>query len=387
MTDPEKPFTPPTLLFSPIELRGLTLRNRVMISPMAQYSANQGVASDWHVVHLGKFALGGAGLVFTEATAVQEKGRITYGDLGLYKDEHVEPLRRVTDFIRKYGAAPGVQLWHAGRKASIRRAWEGGDPLDETDAAKGEPPWETVGPSAVPGAPGGIVPKAMSVEEIEELKRDWRAATRRALAAGFEVVEVHGAHGYLLHQFLSAMSNRRDDAYCGDLQGRMRLPLEIVEIVREEWPQNKPVFFRISAADEGDPSWTMDEVLALVSELNARGVDVIDCSSGGIGTAGVAIRGRRIPGYQVGLAAEVRRRSNVMTAGVGLITRAKQAEMILQDGQCDLVAIGREALYNPNWPVHAAIELEADTDFAFWPDQYGWWLDYRARTVEHNEAV
>lgn len=387
MTDAAKFATQSTLLFSPIELRGVTLRNRVMISPMAQYSANGGVASDWHIVHLGKFALGGAGLVFTEATAVQEQGRITYSDLGLWKDEHIEPLHRVTSFIKQHGAVPGVQLWHAGRKASIRRAWEGGDPLNETDAAKGEPPWETVGPSAVPGAPGGIVPRAMSAEEINELKEDWRAATRRAVAAGFDVVEVHCAHGYLLHQFLSAMSNRRNDMYGGDLQGRMRLPLEIVEIVREEWPRDKPVFVRLSAADEGDPSWTMDEVLALVSELKSRGVDVFDCSSGGIGTAGVAIRGRRVPGYQVGLAEEVRQRSNVVTAGVGLITRAKQAEEILQNGKCDLVAIGREALYNPNWPVHAAIELEVDTDFAYWPDQYGWWLDYRARTVESNGTV
>ena len=199
MTDANKTTNQPTLLFSPIDLRGVTLRNGVMISPMAQYSANAGVASDWHIVHLGKFGLEGARLVFTEATAVQEKGRITYGDLGLYNDEHVEPLRRVTEFIKKYGAVPGVQLWHARRKASICRAWEGGDPLDETDAAKGEPPWETVGPIAVPGAPEGIVPRAVSGEEIEELKQDWRAATRRALAAGFEVVEVHGAHGYLLH--------------------------------------------------------------------------------------------------------------------------------------------------------------------------------------------
>ncbi len=386
MTNTMTPPNQSTLLFSPIDLRGVTLRNRVMISPMAQYSANEGVAGDWHVVHLGKFALGGAGLVFTEATAVQEQGRITYGDLGLYKDEHVEPLRRVTTFIKQYRAVPGVQLWHAGRKASIRRAWEGGDPLDDTDAAKGEPGWETVGPSAVPGAPGGVVPRAMSLKEIEQLKLDWRAATRRALSAGFEVVEVHCAHGYLLHQFLSAMSNRRNDVYGGDLEGRMRLPLEIVEIVREVWPADLPVFVRLSASDEGDPSWTMDEVLALVSELRARRVDVIDCSSGGIGTAGVAIRGRRIPGYQVGLAEEVRRRANVMTAGVGLITRARQAEEILQNGQCDLVAIGREALHNPNWPVHAAIELQADTDFSYWPNQYGWWLDYRARTVESNDA-
>ena len=375
-----------TLLFSPMRLRGVTLRNRVVVSPMAQYSAKDGVASDWHMVHLGKFALGGAGLVFTEATAVQELGRITYGDLGLWRDDHVDPLRRVSSFIKEYGAVPGVQLWHAGRKASIRRAWEGGDPLDETDAAKGEPPWESVGPSAVSGAPGGVVPRALSVEEITDLKEDWRAATRRALNAGFEAIEVHGAHGYLLHQFLSAMSNRRNDAYGGDLAGRMRLPLEIVEIVRAEWPNDKPVFFRLSAADEGDPSWTMDEVLALVAELKGRGVDVIDCSSGGIGTAGVAIRGRRIPGYQVGLAEEVRRRAGVTTMGVGLITKAAQAEEILRRGQCDLVAIGREALYNPNWPLHAAIELGADTCFAEWPDQYGWWLDYRARTVEVDDA-
>ena len=367
------------LLFTPLELRGIELPNRVVISPMCQYSATGGLADDWHFQHLGRFA--GAGLVFTEATAVEERGRITYGDLGIWSDDHVDALRRITRYLKDRDAVPGIQLAHAGRKASSRRPWDGGAALDDSDAAAGEPPWETVAPSAIPPFDGAPQPHALDAAGIAAIVDAWGSAALRAHEAGFEVVEIHAAHGYLLHQFLSAVSNRRDDAYGGSLKNRMRLPLQVAERVRRVWPQEKPVFLRLSASDEGDPSWTMDEVAAFVRELRKRGIDVIDCSSGGIGAQGFAIRGRRVPGFQVGLAAEVRRRTGVRTMGVGLITGARQAEDILRRGECDLVAIGREALFDPYWALHAARELGADPEFRLWPRPYGWWLDYRDRTV------
>ena len=374
---PETAATP--LLFTPLELRGIELPNRVVISPMCQYSATGGLANDWHFQHLGRFA--GAGLVFTEATAVEARGRITHGDLGIWSDDHAEALRRITRYLKARGVVPGIQLAHAGRKAGSRRPWDGGAPLDGSDAAVGEPPWETVAPSVVPLSDGDRPPHALDAREIATIVDAWGSAALRAHEAGFEVVEVHAAHGYLLHQFLSAVSNRRDDAWGGSLENRMRLPLQVAERVRRAWPPEKPVFLRLSASDEGDPSWTMDEVAVFVGELQKLGVDVIDCSSGGIGAQGFAIRGRRVPGFQVGLAAEVRRRTGARTMGVGLITGAGQAEDILRRGECDLVAIGREALFDPYWALHAARELGADPEFRLWPRAYGWWLDYRDRTV------
>ncbi|MCY4396443.1 MAG: NADH:flavin oxidoreductase/NADH oxidase [Rhodospirillaceae bacterium] len=373
----ERPETP--LLFTPLKLREVELPNRVAISPMCQYSANGGLANDWHFQHLGRFA--GAGLVFTEATAVEARGRITFGDLGIWSDDHAEALRRITRYLKDRGAVPGIQLAHAGRKASARRPWDGGAPLDDSDAEASEPPWQTVAPSALPPFDGAGPPHALDAEEIAAVVEAWASAALRAHQAGFEVVEIHAAHGYLLHQFLSAVSNRRDDAWGGALEGRMRFPLLVAERVRRVWPREKPVFLRLSASDEGDPSWTMDEVAVFVGELQKRGIDVIDCSSGGIGAQGFAIRGRRVPGFQVGLAEEIRRRTGVRTMGVGLITGARQAEDILQRGRCDLVAIGREALHDPYWALHAARELGVDPDFRLWPRPYGWWLDYRDRTV------
>ncbi len=367
------------LLFTPLELRGIELPNRVVISPMCQYSATNGLANDWHFQHLGRFA--GAGLVFTEATAVEARGRITHGDLGIWSDDRAEALRRITRYLKDRGAVPGIQLAHAGRKASSRRPWDGGAPLDDSDAAAGEPPWESVAPSAISPFDGARPPRALDAREIAAIVDAWGSAALRAHEIGFEVVEIHAAHGYLLHQFLSAVSNRRDDAYGGSLENRMRLPLRVAERVRRVWPREKPVFLRLSASDEGDPSWTMDEVAVFVGELQKLGVDIIDCSSGGIGAHGFAIRGRREPGFQVGLAEEIRRRTGVRTMGVGLITGARQAEDILRRGQCDLVAIGREALYDPYWALHAARELGADPDFRLWPNSYGWWLAYRSRTV------
>ena len=374
------------LLFTPIRLRAVELRNRLAISPMCQYSARDGLASDFHLVHLGKFAMGGAGLVFPEATAVHERGRITHGDLGLWHDGQIAPLKRITDFLRQFGAVPAIQLAHAGRKASMQRPWNGNGPLDERDFAAGEIPWPIVAPSALPVAAGWLVPHELSIADLGALREAWRAAALRALDAGFEVAEVHGAHGYLLHEFLSPLSNRRNDAYGGGLAARMRFPLEVVETVRAVWPADKPLFFRISAVDGIDGGWTLNDSVTFARALRERGVDVVDCSSGGLTGSATAARRPRSPGFQVPFAETIRREVSTATMAVGLIFDAFQAEQVLQSGAADLVAIGREALYNPNWPLHAEKALGAASQFHSWPSQYGWWLERRARELAACKA-
>lgn len=383
MTEP----TPKTMLFSPIRLRELVLKNRVVISPMCQYSARDGVATDWHMVHLGQFAIGGAGLIFTEATAVEERGRITYGDLGIWRDDQKVALARIVKFIKDCGAIPAVQLAHAGRKASIRLPWQGNAALDATDAASGCPPWPGIAPTALQYDATGSIPRALEVADIPDVIESWRKAARRARDAGFEVVEVHAAHGYLIHQFLSAVSNKRTDAYGGDLMGRMRFLLEIVQAVRAEWPADRPVFVRFSVADDADPHWSFEDSCVLVAALKERGTDVVDCSSGGIARPGFAIRARNVPGYQVGLAERLRKATGMTCMAVGLITKGVQAEQILTSGQADLVAIGREAMADTQWSHHAAAELGANVSYAHWPQQYGWWLDLRARALRSAEAA
>lgn len=369
------------LLFSPLRLRDLTLRNRIVISPMCQYSAVEGLANDWHLVHLGKLASGGAGMIFCEAVAVDRDGRITHGDLGLWSDAHIAPLKRITDFQRSQGTVPAIQLAHAGRKASMQRPWFGNGPLDASDLARGDRPWTIVAPSAVPLDEGWLQPHALTRQDIERLKLQWREATQRAIAAGFDVVEVHGAHGYLLHEFLSPLSNQRDDEYGGSFENRIRLPLEIAREVRELWPQGQPVFFRVSSVDGVDGGWTLEDSVALARRLRETGIDVIDCSSGGLLGSATAARIQRFPGFQVPFAAAIRRDADIPTMAVGLILEAAQAEEILQKGEADLIAIGREALYNPNWPLHAQEALGLLNDYADWPVQYGWWLDKRRRSM------
>jgi 2,4-dienoyl-CoA reductase-like NADH-dependent reductase (Old Yellow Enzyme family) len=375
-----------TLLFSPITLRGVTLRNRVVISPMCQYSAQDGMANDWHFAHLAKFATGGAGLVFSEAAAIDRNGRITHGDLGIWSDAHVAPLARITAFVKANGAVPGIQLAHAGRKASMQRPWHGNGPLDDSDRARGEDVWPIVAPSALPIDTGWLLPHELSLDEIAQLKTRWLEAVRRADAAGFDVVEVHGAHGYLLHEFLSPVSNRRTDAYGGSPAARMRLPLEVARLVREAWPASKPVFFRVSSVDGVEGGWTLDDTVALAKELKAIGIDVIDCSSGGIAGSATAARVKRTLGFQVPFAARVRSDAGLATMAVGLILEPHQAEAILQAGQADLIAIGRQALFNPSWALHAQIALGEDPEFAAWPLQYGWWLDKRQRSLSPEDA-
>ncbi len=372
------------LLFTPLPLRGVTLRNRVVIAPMAMYSAVDGIAQDFHFAHWGRLILGGAGCVFVEATAVTEQGRITNGDLGIWSDAHIAGLKRVADFMKTQKVVPAIQLAHAGRKGSMQRPWFGNGALTAEDLARGEQKWDTVAPTATPMAEGHIVPHPLSISELARLKDAWVAAAKRAIAAGFDILEIHNAHGYLLHQFLSPVTNTRSDGYGGDLAGRMRFPLEIAEALRETWPRDKPVFVRVSAVDGVEGGWTLDDTVTYAKELKARGIDVVDCSSGGLFGSATAARIKRSWGFQVPYAERVRREAGIKTMAVGLIIDPFFAEEILQQDKADLIAIAREALVNPCWPQMAEIALGRQTSEAMedWPIQYGWWLKHRERTFE-----
>ena len=351
------------LLLQPLTLKGLTLRNRVAISPMCQYSAVEGVTQDWHLVHLGRFALGGAGLVMVEATAVEARGRISPADVGLWNEEQARALARIVDFLKANGSAAGIQLAHAGRKGSARRPWDGDGPLAEADAAAGEAPWETFAPSALPFADGWHTPKAMTTADMAEVIVAFREAAKRALTCGFDVVEVHAAHGYLLHEFLSPLSNHRTDVYGGDREGRMRFPLEVVETVRAVWPRDKPLFVRVSSVDYGEGGLTIEDTIAFAKALKARDVDLVDCSSGG----NTPTAPRAEPGYQAPFAAAVRREAAIATGAVGLILGAEQAERILAEGSADLISLARKALDDPNFALHAVQALTGQIDYSLAP--------------------
>jgi 2,4-dienoyl-CoA reductase-like NADH-dependent reductase (Old Yellow Enzyme family) len=367
----------PPLLFTPLALRGLTARNRVVVSPMCQYSSADGGPTDWHLVHLGKFALGGSGIVFCEETAVEERARKTYGCAGIYAERFTPMYHRITGFLRENGAIPAIQLGHAGRKASCGPPWTNFKPLTDEDTSHGMRPWRGVSPSAIPPRTDAPAPLELSVDEINTVLAAWRDAAQRSVDAGFDICEIHGAHGYLIHQFLSPLANRRVDAYGGDLNGRMRFALKVAETVRAVWPQDKPLFFRVSAVDGEGGAWDMGDTVALAVELKKRGVDVITCSSGGInGPLNMAIV-PRTPGYQVPYAERVKHEAGLMTCAVGLITEARHAEQILQNGQADLIALARELMYNPNWPVHAAKELGYNDYLDLLPPAYSWWLKRR----------
>ena len=348
-------------LFTPLRLREVELRNRIVVSPMCQYScsAGDGVPGDWHLVHLGARAVGGAALVIAEATAVVPEGRISPWDTGIWNGEQAAAWARVAAFVRAQGAAAGIQLAHAGRKASTRAPWLGGGRV-----AAAEGGWEPVAPSAVPFAAADPAPRALAADELSSVVAAFVAAARRADGAGFDLVELHMAHGYLAHQFLSPLANCRDDAYGGALENRMRLPLEIVEAVRRAWPEQKPLLVRVSATDWVDGGWSLDDTVAFARELAARGVDLVDCSSGGTSPE------QRIPlapGYQVPFAAAVRREAGIATGAVGLIAEPSHAERIVADGDADLVLLARELLRDPHWPLRAARELGAEGP---WPKQY-----------------
>jgi len=346
-------------LFQALTLRGITLRNRIAVASMCQYSSSDGFATDWHLVHLGSRAVGGAALVLTEATAVEERGRISPQDLGIYRDEHIEMLSRITAFIREQGAVPGVQLAHAGRKASTYRPWSGQGELKAGDGR-----WNTVAPSAVRFSDSYPQPAELSIAEIAEIVQRFQDAARRALQAGFQVIEIHAAHGYLVHEFLSPLSNKREDAYGGTPENRMRLLIEITDAIRTVWPDELPLLVRISASDWTEGGLTINDSVAIAHELKKHGVDLIDVSSGGnVASAKIPLS----PGYQVPFAAAIRNEAQMTTGAVGLITEPTHANEILRQGQADMIFLARELLRDPYWPLHAARELQQEIT---WPDQY-----------------
>ena len=342
------------LLFTPIKLRSVVARNRIVCSPMCQYVSDDGSPSEWQLVNLGRFAMGGTGIVFGEETAVEARGRKTYHCAGIYRDGNVAGYRRITDFIKSLGSVPAIQLGHCGRRASAHGPLQDRAPLTSEDARKGMRPWQGIAPSALPEKPGGAVPRAMDLDDIRANIADWRDATLRSIDAGYDICEIHAAHGYLIHQFLSPVSNQRTDGYGGSLKGRMRFALEIVDAVRRVWPADRPLFFRTSAVEGAGGVWGIDDTLALSGELKEHGVDVIDCSSGGVMGDGPMPAIPRVPGFQVGYAREVRREIGIPTMAVGMITEPSHAEAVLREGHADLIALARELMDNPNWPLHAA---------------------------------
>jgi 2,4-dienoyl-CoA reductase-like NADH-dependent reductase (Old Yellow Enzyme family) len=348
-----------SVLFSPLRLREVTCRNRVFVSPMCQYSAREGLANDWHLVHLGSRAVGGAGLVVVEATAVTPEGRISPADLGLWSDAHGEALRPIAEFLRAHGAVPAIQLAHAGRKAGTAVPWQAGGPLPCEPGG-----WAPLAPSPLPFDIGHAIPREMTASDIDRVVSAFAAAAGRAWAAGFQVVELHMAHGYLLHEFLSPLSNRRTDEFGGDLENRMRLPLAVTAAVRAVWPEDRPLLVRVSATDWAEGGWDLEQSIELCRRLKALGVDLADCSSGGLVPHAKVPVG---PGYQVPFATAIRKEAGIATGAVGLITEPVQAEEIIASGQADAVLLARAFLRDPYWPLHAARALGADVA---WPVQY-----------------
>jgi 2,4-dienoyl-CoA reductase-like NADH-dependent reductase (Old Yellow Enzyme family) len=347
------------MLFTPLQLRDLTLANRIVVSPMCEYSSVDGFANDWHLVHLGSRAVGGAGLVFTEATAVTPEGRISPDDLGIWQDAHVEMLSRIVRFVHGQKVAAGIQLAHAGRKGSTASPWKGGTAVAPADGG-----WEPIGPTREAFADTYPVPRALDAAGIAAVVEAFRAAARRACDAGFDVAEIHAAHGYLIHEFLSPLSNTRTDGYGGSFDNRIRLCLEVVDAVRSVWPERLPVFIRISATDWTPGGWDVEQSVELARRVHARGVDLIDCSSAGnVARATIPIG----PGYQTPFAARIRSDAGVPTGAVGLITSPAQADHIVRTGQADCVLLARELLRDPYWPLHAAQALGVP---AAWPVQY-----------------
>ncbi len=349
-----------SILFSPLTIKSITLKNRIVVSPMCQYSSTDGFANDWHLVHLGSRAIGGASLIIQEATAVSPEGRITFADMGIWKDEHIDKLKQIVSFIHEHGAIAGIQLAHAGRKASCAKPWDGGKQI-----AEGIHSWQPVAASPVPFEEGQVIPAELSRQAIQQLVNDFKTAAVRAIKVGYKVLEIHGAHGYLIHQFLSPLSNQRTDEYGGSFENRTRFLIEIIDAVNTVWPADLPLFVRVSATDWKDGGWNIDESAKLASILKQKRVDLIDTSSGGI-VPGVKMTIG--PGYQVGFADRIKKETGILTGAVGMITSAEQAEEILQTQQADLVFMARESLRDPYFPLHAAFQL--NTGINNWPVQY-----------------
>lgn len=374
-------------LFTPFTLREVTFPNRIAVSPMSQYLSKDGYANDWHLVHLGRFALGGAGLVFTEATAVEDRGRRTHGDLGLWEDGQIEGMARIAGFLKEQGAVPGVQLGHAGRKASERRPWHGETPVTEEDVElRDETPWETIAPSAIPYGQNWHMPTEMTQADIDDVLGAFRDSARRADEAGYEIIEVYAAHGFLGHQFYSPVTNRRTDAYGGARENRMRFALETARAIRQAWPEGKALSFRISTTDWVDGGWEVEDSVALAKGLKENGVDIVDCSTGGIGAGhSEDFKPRRMAlgqGFQLPYAAQVKQEAGIAAMGVGFLWDPEVAQKAIAEGSVDMIALARELLDNPNWALHAARSLGEDKDYSFWKPQFGWWLNKRQRLLD-----
>jgi len=348
-----------SILFSPLKIKDITLKNRIVVSPMCMYSAEDGFANNWHLVHLGSRAVGGSGLIIQEATSVSPEGRITPGDLGLWDDNQIEKLTGIVSFIKEHGAVPGIQVAHAGRKASCASPWQGGHQLKPNEGG-----WQTVSSSAIPFIPEELSPLELNTDGIQKVISDFKAAAGRAARAGYQVLEIHSAHGYLIHQFLSPLCNFRTDDFGGSFENRTRLLLEIVKAIQTAWPQNLPLFVRLSATDYVEGGWNADETVQLASILKKNGVDLIDSSSGGMVPYAKIPFG---PGYQVPFAERIKKEAGILTGAVGMITQAMQAEEILSTGQADLILIARASLRDPYFALHAARELGEDIE---WPKQY-----------------
>jgi 2,4-dienoyl-CoA reductase-like NADH-dependent reductase (Old Yellow Enzyme family) len=348
-----------SILFSPLKIKDIILKNRIVVSPMCQYSSTDGFATDWHLVHLGSRAVGGAGLIIQEASAVSAEGRISYGDIGIWKDEHIDKLHQITSFIHNNGSIAGIQLAHAGRKASTEKPWLGGAQI-----ASGENHWQAVAPSPLPLREGDVPPRELNTDEIATIIDDFRKAAARARKAGYKVIEIHAAHGYLINEFLSPLTNKRNDNYGGSFENRIRFLMEVIEAIQSEWPSNFPLFVRISASDWVDNGWTIEDSVRLTLLLKQKGIDAMDVSSGGTVPYAKIPAG---PGYQVPFAEAIKNQTQIITAAVGIITNAKQAEEILQKQQADLIVIAREHLRDPYFALHAAKDLQDDIK---WPVQY-----------------
>ncbi|WP_427006155.1 NADH:flavin oxidoreductase/NADH oxidase [Pseudarthrobacter sp. H2] len=378
--DPVQPET--RALFAPLTIRGTTLQHRAGVSPMCMYAAADGMVDDFHLAHLGRFALGGAGLVIVEATAIDPRGRISHHDLGLWSDAQIDGMRRIAGFLSTHGAVPGIQLAHAGRRASVREPWFAGAPLDESDAAAGRAPWPVIGPSAIPAGPGWQVPSALDAHEIAESIGQWVAAAERAVAAGFRLIELHGAHGYLLHSFLSPVSNTRSDGYGGDAERRMHYPLEVIRAVRSALPESVILSYRVSAVDGvSEGGLTLDDVAEFARHAVAAGVDIIDTSSGGISVdRSTDTRVRRGFSFHADFSRQLKARTGAIVACVGLIVDPEQASRLIEAGDADIVLLGREMLDNPNW-VHHARRSHAADEFDHWDPRFGSALGPRLRTL------
>ena len=364
-----------TPLFSSLKIKSKTFRNRVVLSPMCQYKAKDGIISDWHLQHYSRFAFSGLGAAFIEATGVSPEGRIGHGCTGIWSDDHVEGLSKIVKTFNQYDCLSGIQLAHAGRKASFLRPWDGASPITEND--KIEPAWQTIGPSAIPINNSSPVPKEMTIEDINRVKEDFKNAAIRANIAGFDILEIHGAHGYLLHSFFSPISNMRNDQYGGNFENRIRFAMEIITDIKSVWPENKPLFYRLSSIDAPGQGATIEDNVQLAKSLKIAGVDVIDCSSGGITGSPVLTKSKIIPGFQVPYSEKIKKEAEISSMAVGAIINADQANEIILNKRADLVAMGRELLADTQWVYKAATHFKLENAKSFLPDSYSFYLSRR----------